>query len=153
MSKILTDELIETRLRKINVLERENLDHDYMLKTIANHFDFKITSDWPNNPDMMFYTETTADGYELWIATDNDRNPSVSEDIYYYDNDWLEKMPDAMIDGASIYYDQLDDEDHNFQEVVEEVYDDYYNDKKKEIENELIEQGYEYETEDETIGA
>ena len=109
MSKILTDELIETRLRKINVLEREDLDHDYMLKTIANHFDFKITSDWPNQPDMMFYTENTADGYEVWIATDNDRNPNVNEDIYYYDNDWLEKMADAMIDGASIYYDQLDD--------------------------------------------
>jgi len=102
---------------------------------------------------MMFYTETTADGYEVWIATDNDRNPSVNEDIYYYDNDWLEKMPDAMIDGAYIYYDQLDDDDYAFQEVVEEVYDDYYNDKKKEIENELIEEGYEYEREEETISA
>jgi hypothetical protein len=142
MSKILTDELIVARLRKINVLEREGLDYDYMLKTIADHFDFKITSDWPNQPDMMFYTETTADGYE------DDRNPSVTEDIYYYDNDWLEKMPDAMYDGASIYYDQLDDEEYNFQEVIEEVYDEYYSDKKKEIENELIEQGYEYETED-----
>ena len=158
MSKILTDELIEKRLRKIDVFERQpmgddDLDHDYMLKTIANHFEFKITSDWPNRPDMMFYSETTADGYEVWIATDNDRNPSVNEDIYYYDNDWLEKMADAMIDGASIYYDQLDDENYAFQEVIEEVYDDYYNDKKKEIENELIEEGYEYETEDETVSA
>lgn len=153
MSKILTDELIETRLRKINVLEREDLDHDYMLETIAKHFDFKITSDWPNQPDMMFYTETTADGYEVWIATDNDSNPSVNEDIYYYDNDWLEKMADAMTDGNTIYYDQLDDEEYAFQEVVEEVYDDYYSDKKQEIENELIEEGYEYETEDETVGA
>ena len=101
----------------------------------------------------MFYTETTTDGYELWIATDNDRNPSVNEDIYYYDNDWLEKMADAMIDGATIYYDGLDDDDYNFQEVIEEVYDDYYNDKKEEIENELIEQGYEYENTSETIGA
>lgn len=153
MSKILTDELIETRLRKINVLEREDLDHDYMLKTIANHFDFKITSDWVNTPDYMFYTETTADGYEVWIATDNDRNPNVNEDIYYYDSDWLEKMPDAMTDGATIYYDQLDDEEYAFQEVIEEVYDEYYNDKKKEIENELIEEGYEYEREDDPVGA
>ena len=103
MSKIITDELIEARLRKINVLEKEELDHDEMLKTITDHFEFEITDDWPNNPDMMFYSETTADGYEVWIATDNERNPSVNEDIYYYDNDWLEKMPDAMIDGATIY--------------------------------------------------
>lgn len=156
MSKILTDELIETRLRKINVLERQpmgedDLDHSYMLETIAKHFDFSITSDWPNNPDMMFYTETTADGYEVYIATDNDRNPNVNEDIYYYDNDWLEKMADAMTDGNSIYYDQLDNEDYAFQEVIEEVYDHYYNDKKEEIENKLIEEGYEYEKEEETI--
>jgi len=58
-----------------------------------------------------------------------------------------------MIDGASIYYDQLDDEEYAFQEVIEEVYDDYYNDKKKEIENELIEEGYEYEKENEAVGA
>ena len=153
MSKILTDELIEARLSKINVLEKEELDHEYMLEIIADHFDFKIDSIFHNNPDMMFYTETTSDGYEVWIATDNDRNPSVSEDIYYYDNDWLEKMPDAMTDGANIYYDQLDDEDHAFQEVIEGVYEEYYNDKKKEIENKLIEEGYEYETEDQTVSA
>ena len=58
-----------------------------------------------------------------------------------------------MTDGATIYYDQLDDEEYAFQEVIEEVYDEYYNDKKKEIENELIEEGYEYEREDDPDGA
>ena len=58
-----------------------------------------------------------------------------------------------MTDGATIYYDQLDDEEYAFQEVIEEVYDEYYNDKKKEIENELIEEGYEYEREDDPVGA
>jgi len=152
MSKILTDELIATRLRKANVLEPGGLEHDYMFKCVQEYYEFKITNDW-GNPDMMFYTETTTDGYEVWIATDNDRNPSICDDVYYYDSDWLEKMPDAMYDGASIYYDQLDDEEYAFQEVIEEVYDEYYNDKKQEIENELIEEGYEYEREDETIGA
>lgn len=152
MNKILTDELIETRLRKANVLEPGGLEHDYMFKCVQEYYEFKITNDW-GNPDMMFYTETTTDGYEVWIATDNDRNPSICEDVYYYDTDWLEKMPDAMYDGASIYYDQLDDEEYAFQEVIEEVYDEYYNDKKQEIENELIEQGYEYEDENKTVTA
>ena len=147
--KILTDELIETRLRKANVLEPGGLEHDYMFKCVQDYYEFKITNEW-GNPDMMFYTETTTDGYEVWIATDNDRNPSICDDVYYYDTDWLEKMPDAMYDGASIYYDQLDDEEYAFQEVIEEVYDEYYNDKKQEIENELIEEGYEYERENET---
>ena len=150
--KILTDELIATRLRKANVLEPGGLEHDYMLKCVQDYYEFKITNEW-GNPDIMFYTETTSDGYEVWIATDNDRNPSICDDVYYYDTDWLEKMPDAMYDGASIYYDQLDDEEYAFQEVIEEVYDEYYNDKKQEIENELIEEGYEYEREDEPVGA
>jgi len=152
MSKILTDELIETRLRKANVLEPGGLEHDYMFDCVQKYYEFKITNDW-GNPDIMFYTETTSDGYEVWIATNNDRNPSICDDVYYYDNDWLEKMPDAMYDGASIYYDQLDDEEYAFQEVIEEVYDEYYNDKKQEIENELIEEGYEYENEDKTVSA
>ena len=148
--KILTDELIATRLRKANVLEPGGLEHDYMFDCVQKYYGFKITNEW-GNPDIMFYTETTSDGYEVWIATDNDRNPSICDDVYYYDTDWLEKMPDAMYDGASIYYDQLDDEEYAFQEVIEEVYDEYYSDKKQEIENELIEEGYEYEREDAAI--
>jgi len=146
MSKILTDELIENRLRKINVLPNEDLDHEYKLKKIQNHFDFTITANWSNNPDIMFYTETTADGYEVWIATDDDQRPSVNEDIYYYESDWLEKMQDAMIDGNEIYFQELDDDNYEFKDIVDNVYDEYYNDKKQEVENELIEEGYEYET-------
>ena len=139
-------------MRKANVLEPGGLEHDYMFDCVQKYYGFKITNDW-GSPDIMFYTETTSDGYEVWIATDNERSPSICDDVYYYDSDWLEKMPDAMYDGASIYYDQLDDEEYAFQEVIEEVYDEYYNDKKQEIENELIEEGYEYETEGESVGA
>jgi len=151
--KILTDELIENRLRKRNVLPNEDLDHDYKLEKIKNHFDFEITANWPNNPDIMFYTETTADGYEVWIATDDYQRPSVNDDIYYYENDWLEKMEDAMTDGNEIYFQELDDDNYEFKDIVDNVYDEYYNDKKQEVENELIEEGYEYENEDETVSA
>ena len=146
--KILTEDLILEKLADDNVYPAEDIDYSEKLTAIKDHFDFSITSDW-GNPDMMFYTETTADGYEVWIATDDDRNPSVNEDIYYYDNDWLEKMADAMTDGSSIYFQDYDDdaESYEFQEVIDEVYDDYFNDKKQEVENELIDEGYEHEDE------
>ena len=146
--KILTDELIENRLRKINVLPNEDLDHDYKLEKIKSHFDFEITANWPNNPDIMFYTETTADGYEVWIATDDDQRPSVNEDIYYYENDWLEKMEDAMTDGNEIYFQELEDDNYEFGDIVDNVYDEYYNDKKQEVESQLIDEGYEHEDEE-----
>jgi len=146
--KILTDELIENRLRKINVLPNEDLDHDYKLEKIKGHFDFEITANWPNNPDIMFYTEATADGYEVWIATDDDQRPSVNDDIYYYESDWLEKMEDAMTDGNEIYFQELEDDNYEFRDIVDNVYDEYYNDKKQEVENELIDEGYEHEDEE-----
>ena len=145
--KLLTDDLILSKMAEDHrCLPPEDVDFDAKLQAIKDHYEFSISDDW-GNPDFMFYTETTADGYEVWIATDDDRRPSVNEDIYYYDSDWLEKMPNAMYDGASIYYQDLSDEDYNFQDVVDEVYEEYWGDIKREVENELIEEGYEYEEE------
>ena len=148
MSKILTDDLILEKLADNNVYPPEDLDYDRKINVIKDHFDFSISSDW-GNPDMMFYTETTADGYEVYIATDDDRKPSVNDDIYYYESDWLEKMADVMTEGRDIYFQDYDDdaENYEFQEVIDEVYDNYFNDKKQEVENELIDEGYEWEDE------
>jgi hypothetical protein len=148
MSKILTDDLILDKLAMYEVYPSEDLDYDKKINAIKDHFDFSITANW-GNPDIMFYTETTSDGYEVWVATEDDRKPSINEDIYYYENDWLEKMADAMTDGRDIYFQDYDDdaENYEFQEVIDEVYDDYFNDKKQEVENELIDEGYEWEDE------
>ena len=148
MSKILTDDLILERLAENGIIPAEDIDYSEKLAAIKDHFDFSISSDW-GNPDMMFYTETTSDGYEVWVATDDDMKPSINDDIYYYDSDWLEKMADAMTDGRNINFQDYDDdaENYEFQEVIDEVYDDYFNDKKQEVENELIDEGYEWEDE------
>ena len=143
--KLLTDDLILSKMAEdYGCLAPEDVDFDYKLQEIKEHYEFSISSDW-GNPDFMFYTETTADGYEIWIATEDDRNPSVNEDIYYYESDWLEKMPNCMYDGSDIYYSDLESEDYAFQEVVDEVYEEYFGDIKIKVENELIEEGYEWE--------
>ena len=148
--KILTDDLILERLAENGIIPAWDIDYSEKLDAIKDHFDSSISSEW-GNPDFMFQTETTSDGYEVWIATDDDRNPSINEDVYYYDSDWLEKMPDAMTDGRDIYFDEYDDdaENYSFQEVIDEVYEEYYNDKKEEVESQLIDEGYEPEDEDE----
>ena len=50
-----------------------------------------------------------------------------------------------MYDGCNIYYTDLESEEYAFQEVVDEVYEEYYSDKRKEVEEELIAEGYEWE--------
>ena len=47
-----------------------------------------------------------------------------------------------MYDGNDIYYTDLDSQDYGFQEVVDEVYEEYYSEKRKEVEEELIEVGH-----------
>jgi len=130
-NKILTDSLLEELLAQDRVTLPEETSHDVQLDKIQGHFDF---------------TETTADGYEVWIATDDDQRPSVNDDIYYYESDWLEKMEDAMTDGLSIYFQELDDDNYEFKEIVYNVYEEYYNDKKQELEDKLIDDGYERES-------
>ncbi len=141
--KLITEELIDKRLEAHGV--KFDIDHDEALKAIQDHYDFKLTDDWNDTPDYSIYTESTADGYEVWVATSGDgRDICIAEDIHYYENDLSEKLAEAMTDYNSIIY--VDDLDSYYvQDAVTEVYDEYVNDMKQEVENELIEEGYEYE--------
>jgi hypothetical protein len=139
----LDEELVRQLLSEDNVTEADDTNEDIMLERIKNHFDFEITDGWAKNPD----TETTSDGYEVWVATDDEARVSINEDIYYYESDWLEKMPDAMTDGMTIYFQELEDDNYEFQEVVHNVYEEYYNDKRQELIEKLIDDGYEWEEE------
>ena len=141
----LDEELVSQLLSEDNVTEADDTNPDIMLERIKGHFEFEITDGYEKNADIMFYTETTSDGYEVWIATDDDRHPSINEDVYYYESDWLEKMEDAMTDGSTIYFQDLENDNYEFQEVVYNVYEEYYNDKRQELIEKLIDDGYEWE--------
>ena len=144
--KLITEELIDKRLEDKGV--NFDIEHDEALKVIQDHFEFKLTDNWNETPCYSIYTESTADGYEVWVATHGDgRNVCISEDVHYYENDLSEKLVEAMTDYNSIIY--VDDlESYYVQDAVTEVYDEYVNDMKQEVENELIEEGYEYEKEE-----
>ena len=146
MNKILTEELIDKRLEAHGV--KFDIEHDEALKVIQDHYDFELTDNWNRTPDYSIYTETTADGYEVWVATSGDgRNVCINEDVHYYENDLSDRLVEAMTDyNELIYVDDL--EAYYVEDAVREVYDSYVNDMKEEVENELIEEGYEYEKAD-----
>jgi hypothetical protein len=87
----------------------------------------------------------TADGYELYMATADDRNPDFSYDVYYYDSQWFEKLSDVIIEGNRIQIDEYMMDEYGFKDAIDTTYEEFYNDKLKDIEDELIEQGYERE--------
>ncbi len=116
------------------------------VELLLDHMGSSITHDYNDmfNCDYQLITENTADGYEVYMATEDERSPYIEQDLYYYESDWFEKLPQAIYDGLSIHVDEYNKEDYGYQDAIEEVYEEYWNDMKQEVENELIEEGYAY---------
>ena len=148
MAKIITDELIISKLEADGFLEFHDMDENKAWSMLQAYYDCEVDDQWRNKHyDFYCYEETTADGYTIYVATDNTDSICVSEDIYYYENDLSSEIEQAIKDGCTMYIDDLDAQ--YFMDAVEEAYDTMYNNYKQKIENELIEQGYEYENTDE----
>ena len=144
MNKILTNDLIEQKLKeKYNY--PEDPDQDKMLGILQNEYEFKLTDEWNKSPDYSIYAESTADGYEVWVATTGDgRNICINEDVYYYDSDLSDPLYDAIMDyNEVIYVDDL--EAYYVQDAIDRAWETFIDDMIGEIEDELIEQGYERE--------
>ena len=92
---------------------------DLDISTNVNDFD---------NVDCMIYNESSADGYDLWVVTNDSRNVNVCEDVYYYDH----RLPDA-------FEEQIRYGDKTFY-ICEYVYEDcYFDDKLVELFAENVE--------------
>ena len=119
------------------------------LAKLQDYYEFELTDSYNRTPDYSIYTETTADGYEVWVATSGDgRNICINEDVYYYDSDLAQALYDAMFDyNELIYVDDL--EAYYVQDAIEQAWESFISDMIDEVENELIEQGYEREEETE----
>ena len=65
-----------------------------IIKVVKEHFNFRIDDNAYNNYDIAAYTESTADGYEVYVVTNDMDSVNISEDVYYYESD----VPKAIID-------------------------------------------------------
>jgi len=148
MSKILTEDLILKKLDEKGIAGPGEIDVPEMQERVLHYYDSEIKHDW-GYANMYFTVMSTADGYEVYMATEDEQKPYFEQDVYYYESDWFEKLPDAIRDGLTIHVDEHYMEEYGYQDAITEVYEDYWNDQKEEIENDLIEEGYEWETDDE----
>ena len=143
MNKTLTNELIEQKLKeKYNYSEEP--DQDVMLDILQDEYDFELTDSYNREPDYSIFAESTADGYEVYIATFGDgSNVCVGEDVHYYENELSNKLQEAMTDHCELIY--VDDlEAYYVKDAITELYEYLYDTKLQEIESELEEQGYEW---------
>lgn len=142
--KIITEDLIVSKLEERGVLNCFDSDREITMKQLEDHFDFKLIMDWSSNADYYICEDTTVDGYTVWIATADINNIYVSEDVYYYDHDLAGALCEAITDQRRVIY--VDDIYQDFVETaMESCYEEFINDMREEIENELIDEGYELE--------
>jgi hypothetical protein len=101
-----------------------------MVELVKNHLDLQISSDVNDfdNVDCTIYNESTADGYDVYVVTENTKNVSICEDVYYYEHDLTSAFEDQVRWGNRTFY------------VCEYIYDDcYFEDKLIEMFAENVE--------------
>ena len=147
--KTLTDELILQKLEDKKIKHLNDIDFEDVMEIVQREFNCTFTSDFDKWDKAVhrFYTETTRDGYEVYVSRPEDTNININEAVYYYDSDWYEDLVDVVLDcydNDIIFFDDDEfDTNYTFMGLVEEIYEKYWNHQKQIVEDELIELGYE----------
>ena len=134
-NKFITDELITERMESKGWIE--GCDDEHAKKQVLEYFECEITDQW-QNPDFSIYEESTADGYSVWIATDDDKHINVNEDVYYYENELNDVLYDAIPDYNNIYCDNYD----FVEDAITRHYEDLLCRIEEEVVDELLDEGY-----------
>ena len=134
-NKYITDQVITSRMAEKGWIE--GCDDEHARNQVLAHYECEITDQW-QNPDFSVYEESTADGYSVWIATDDDKHINVSEDVYYYENELNDVLYDAIPDYNNIYCDNYD----FVEDAITRHYEDLLCRMEEEIVDELLNEGY-----------
>jgi|TARA_R100001460_G_scaffold8834_3_gene21711 hypothetical protein len=151
--EILTDEIL------VDILKDEGYPQEpdgiWILELIQTEYggNLDYNSSWAKgNEDLICYTQSTADNYELYICTDNhNNNVNWDGDVYYYldNSEFADRILEVLKWGQEIWCDTCiwDDIEYEVWDALIDWYEDFYEDKRKEKEIELINNG-EYKLEE-----
>ena len=128
-----------------------------MIELVKNHLELSISQDINDfdNVDCMIYNESSADGYDLWVVTNDTRNVNICENVYYYDNDLANAFEEQVRWGDKTFYiDNYVYEDAYIEDKLIEMFSENVEDiiENDELDITLEEINYlkeEYELEDE----
>jgi hypothetical protein len=153
MAELLTDEIIIEKLNEDGIMQEP--DSPWLLEYIEEHYGGKLdnTSDFVDDKwTLKIYSESTADCYDIYWCTHEDR-PYVSQDGYYYEDyaEWSDQAVQELTSGADVWVDPClwSDMEYDFNYELEQwwqdVYDELYDEKKNEL---LDSEDYYWEDED-----
>ena len=110
-----------------NYLREGEMPEERMIKLVTDHLGLSISTDVANfdNVDCHIYTESTADGYDVYVCTNDTRHVSICEDVYYYDHDLTNAFEQQVIWGDRTFYiDNYVYEDCYFEDKLIELFAD-----------------------------
>ena len=141
MAELLTDEIIIEKLNEDGFMQEP--DGPWILEYIAEEHGGKLdnTSDYiDNNYTLKIYSESTADCYDIYWCTHEER-PYVSQDGYYYEDyaEWSDQAVQELSSGGDVWVDPClwsdmeYDFNHELEQWWQDVYDELYEQKKEEL--------------------
>ena len=149
MAELLTDDIINAALSDDGIMEEP--DAPWLLEYIDTEYGGKLdtTSDWCDDKyKLKVYSESTADGYDIYWCT-HDEKPYVSQDGYYYEDysDWSDRAVDELTSGANVWVENhlWDDMEWDFNHRLEEWWQDIYQEFWDQYKEELLDSGEYYE--------
>ena len=148
MSKLITIELINERLEAKGFGDKQREDENLAKKSVLDYYGVKLTSNYTGDAEFSIYEESTVDGYSVWIATCENRQINVCENVHYYDSNLGDALAEAIkysngdSEDPETFY--IEDEYANYvDEAIEQLFV-YLSEKfEEEVVNELIDEGYE----------
>ena len=102
-----------------------------LIELVKNHLNISISHSFDNwnNVDCRVYSESTADGYDLFVVTQQQDTPIICEDCYQYDHDLADAVREEMRYGAKTFYIDLDLYNECYMEdMLVEMFVDYVED-------------------------
>jgi hypothetical protein len=126
-----------------NYLREGEMPEERMVQLVIKHLDLSISHDISDfdNVDCHLYNESTADGYDVYVCTNNTRHVSICQDVYYYDHDLADAFEQQIRWGDRTFY------------IDQDIYDDcYLEDKLMELFAENVEDIIEDDELDLTLG-
>ena len=152
MAELLTDDIITEALNSDGIMEEP--DAPWLLEYINTEYGGELdnTTDWLDNKyGLKIYSESTADGYDIYWCT-HEEKPYVSQDGYYYEDhtEWSEQTIEQLTSGDKVWIEPhvWSDMEYEFNHELEQwwtdIYEDLFNDKK----DELLDSGDYYEDEE-----
>ena len=143
MAELLTDDIIIEKLNEDGFMQEP--DGPWILEYIAEEHGGKLdtTSDYvDDNYTLKIYSESTADCYDIYWCTHEER-PYISQDGYYYEDyaEWSSQAVEQLSHGDDVWVDPnlWSDMEYEFNYELEQwwqdVYDELYDEKKEELLN------------------